>query len=84
VSAGFFPLPGGDAAYAEYLGTVKKLLAGQSLRTVRVGGEDYVSGSIALLPLLFPSAAGLRQPGVYPPLHSGGHAVNTSEHRPGN
>ncbi len=79
-----FPLPGGDAGYAKYLGNVKRLLPSQSLRTVRVGEDDFVSGPIALLPLLFPSAANFRQPGVYPPLHSGVQDVNTSEHRSGN
>ena len=53
----FFPLPGGDASYGEYLEKVKRLLPNQSLRTVRVGGHDFVTGPIALLPLLFPSAA---------------------------
>ncbi len=51
-----FPLPG-EASYREYVQKVSKPLPGQSLRTARAGGYDFVTGPISDLPLLFPEAA---------------------------
>jgi hypothetical protein len=53
----FFPLPSGDASYEKYLDRVKGMFPGKSLRTSRIGGYDFVSGPIQLLPILFPNAA---------------------------
>jgi hypothetical protein len=75
-----FPLPGGEAAYVEYLQKVRKKLPDQSLRTTRVGGYDFVTGPISDLPLLFPKAGS--QPGVYALLHSGMEPVNSRAHQP--
>jgi len=66
----------------EYLENVKRLLPNQSLRTVCVGGHDFVTGPIALLPLLFPTAATAPGQGVYPLLHSRMPDVNSREHHP--
>jgi hypothetical protein len=52
-----FPLPGTDAEYRKYLETFKKLLPGQDLAYIDVGGRQFVTGPIADLPLLFPQAA---------------------------
>ena len=57
----FFPLPGGDASYQQYLADVMRLFPGQSLRTVRIGGYDFITGPIASLPVLFPSAVKVRE-----------------------
>jgi Protein of unknown function (DUF2723) len=80
----FFPLPSADAAYGEYLEKVKRLLPDQSLRIDRSGGDDFVTGPSALLPLLFPSAAAAT-PGqsVYPLLHSKALDVNSRKHHVG-
>jgi hypothetical protein len=52
-----FPLPDNDAEYREYLQTVVRKLPNQRLRVLRAGGRDFVTGSVADLPLLFPHAA---------------------------
>jgi hypothetical protein len=52
-----FPLPGGEASYREYVQKATKPLPIDSLRTIRVGGYDFVTGPISDLPLLFPRAA---------------------------
>ncbi len=66
-----FPLPADDAANAAYLSTVEKLLPADSLRTLRIGNHDYVTGPIGDLPLLFPPSP-ISAGGVYPrftPIH---------------
>jgi 4-amino-4-deoxy-L-arabinose transferase-like glycosyltransferase len=75
-----FPLPGGEAAYREYVQKVGKLLPSQSLRTTRAGDYDFVTGPISDLPLLFPKTAA--KPGVYALLHSGTQPVNSRAHPP--
>jgi Protein of unknown function (DUF2723) len=77
----FFPLPGGDAAYAEYLDKVKGRLFPKSLKIVRSGGNDFVTGPSSLLPLLFPNAASTPRQSVYPPLHLGESDVNSRKHQ---
>jgi hypothetical protein len=51
-----FPLPGTDGEYQQYLKTFKKLLPAQDLANVDVGGQQFVTGPISDLPLLFPYA----------------------------
>jgi hypothetical protein len=75
----FFPLPGSEASYREYLQKVTKQIPNQSLRTTSVGGYDFVTGPISDLPLLFPTTA---KPGVYALLHSGTQPVNSRAHQP--
>lgn len=52
-----FPLPGTDSEYQQYLDTFKKLLPAQDLAYVDLGGQQFVTGPVADLPLLFPQAA---------------------------
>jgi hypothetical protein len=76
-----FPLPGGGDAYREYLQKVETHLPSQSLRTIRVGGYDFVTAPISALPLLFPQAAAVPE-GVYTLLHSASPPVNGRSHQP--
>jgi hypothetical protein len=75
-----FPLPGGDDSYGRYLESVKRRLPDDRLRTVHAGGHNFVTGPIALLPLLFPNSVKEDDNGVYPPLHSETSDVNRREH----
>jgi hypothetical protein len=50
----FFPLPAEDDSYRRYLQSVEEQMPGKSLQTVQAGGVEFVTGSIADLPLLFP------------------------------
>jgi Protein of unknown function (DUF2723) len=52
-----FPLPAGEAGYAQYLEKVKKLLPIKDLSNVVLDGHEFVTAPIADLPLLFPDAA---------------------------
>lgn len=52
-----FPLPAGNGEYQRYLEGIEKLLPAKDLRTVDLGGHEFVTGPIADLPLLFPQAA---------------------------
>ncbi len=74
-----FPLPEGDS-YKEYIQKVIDRLPGQSLRTVREGGHEFVTGKTSDLPLLFPEATLATGPGVYVPLHQGMLPVNSRSH----
>jgi hypothetical protein len=74
-----FPLPGGDS-YKEYLQKVVDRLPGKSLRTVRAGGREFVTGSISDLSILFPEATLTTERGVYVPLHPGMVPVNSRSH----
>jgi len=74
-----FPLPGGDS-YKEYIQKVVDRLPGKSLRTVRAGGREFVTGSISDLPILFPEATLTTERGVYVPLHPGMVPVNSRSH----
>jgi len=78
----FFPLPGG-ATYGEYFRNVKRMLPAADLRVVRIGGDDFVTGPIKLLPKLFPGTALMQEQSVYVPIHSGLSDVNSSEHSSG-
>lgn len=49
-----FPLPLGDAGYAEYLDKIKRLLPSKDLATVTLEGHDFVTAPIADLTILFP------------------------------
>ncbi len=51
-----FPLPDGDASYSAYMTKVVGQLPGRQLETVRIGGKNFVTGPVSLLPLLFPHA----------------------------
>lgn len=75
-----FPLPGSEIEYREYLQNVRARLPSQSLRTIRAGGHDFVTGPISVLPLLFPRAAS--QP-VYVVHHSEPQPVNERLHQSG-
>ena len=74
-----FPLPG-EKADQSYLATVKTLLPITELETIRVGDQEFVVGSIALLPRLFPHTPQLASLRVYPSMHSPSHDVNSREH----
>jgi len=74
-----FPLPGKQADES-YLAMVKGLLPAQELETVRVGDQQFVVGSIALLPRLFPHTPQLTGQRVYPSIHSPSQDVNSREH----
>jgi hypothetical protein len=52
-----FPLPSGDAAYAQYAEKIRKLLPAKDLSSVDLGGHAFVTAPIADLPILFPRAA---------------------------
>jgi hypothetical protein len=52
-----FPLPAGDAAYAQYMDKIKKILPAQDLISMEIGGHQFVTAPIADLPLLFPHVA---------------------------
>ena len=52
-----FPLPAGDAEYAQYMDKIEKMLPSQDLRSVSLGGHQFVTAPIADLPILFPQAA---------------------------
>jgi len=75
-----FPLPGGDSSYDKYMVSVTRRLPDSRLNTFRAGGHDFVTGPIALLPLLFPISAKAKEQGVYPSLHSSTPDVNRREH----
>jgi hypothetical protein len=76
----FFPLPGGDVAYRTYLEGVERKMPSGSLRTVRAGDFEFVTGSVADLRFLFPATDLASLPGVNPPLHPGDPYVNSREH----
>ncbi len=78
----FFPLPVGNSLDQKYLQSVIDQIGSKNLRTVRAGGFEFITGPIADLPLLFPEVDRMSKAGVYPPLHSGAHYVNSREHRP--
>lgn len=77
-----FPLPGGDVAYQEYLQQVKQKLPAESLRTVRLQGQDFLIGSLSYMPPLFPVLASQSRQVVYAPLHSAMPRVNSRTHLP--
>jgi hypothetical protein len=52
-----FPLPAGDAGYANYLEKIKKMLPAKDLSSVELGGHEYITAPITDLPFLFPRAA---------------------------
>jgi hypothetical protein len=80
----FFPLPTGDGSYRKYLQTVEQQIPLKSSQTVQAGGVEFVTGSIADLPLLFPQVDSASQSGVYPLIHFGSEAVNSREHHSAN
>jgi hypothetical protein len=51
-----FPLPAGEAEYAQYLEKVTNLLPSKDLTSAVLEGHRFVSAPIADLPLLFPDA----------------------------
>ncbi len=61
-----FPLPGGDAEYGDYMLRIRARFPKGALRTVTAGGREFVLGSVADLPLLFPTAAKGMYAIVYP------------------
>ncbi len=74
-----FPLPEGDS-YKAYIQKVIDRLPRKSLHTVKVGGHEFVTGKTSDLPLLFPEATSVTEPGVYVPLHQGMLPVNSRSH----
>jgi hypothetical protein len=74
-----FPLPG-ERSDQSYLATVKDLLPANELETVRVGDQQFVVGSISLLPRLFPHTPQMTSQRVYPSIHSPLQDVNSREH----
>jgi hypothetical protein len=52
-----FPLPAGDASFANYAEKIEKMLPPRDLSSVVLGGHSYVTAPIADLPILFPHAA---------------------------
>jgi Protein O-mannosyl-transferase TMEM260-like len=74
-----YPLPKGDS-FREYLQKVLDRLPSDRLQTVRLGGHEFIIGSISDLPLLFPEALPTPTPGVYGPLHSETRSVNSRSH----
>jgi hypothetical protein len=74
-----FPLPDGDS-YKEYIQKVIDQFPGGNLHTVRLGGREFVTGSISDLPLLFPEATLAIERSVYVPLHPGMLPVNSRSH----
>jgi hypothetical protein len=63
------PLPGGEPAYRKYLEDVVSRFPKGSLKTVRVGGVDFITGPTAALPILFPRTELTAEQGVYPLRH---------------
>jgi hypothetical protein len=55
-------------------------LLGETLHTVTLGGREFVTGSIADLPLLLPEVTPTTRSGVYVPLHPGMLPVNSRSH----
>ena len=51
-----FPLPAGDVEYAQYTETIEKMLPARDLKTVSLGGHQFVTAPISDLPILFPQA----------------------------
>jgi len=52
-----FPLPEGDAGYAQYMEKIEHLLPAKDLSSVDLGGHKFVTAPMADLPFLFPHAA---------------------------
>jgi hypothetical protein len=52
-----FPLPAGDAEYGDYMSRIRARFPKGALRTVTAGAREFLVGSVADLPLLFPTAA---------------------------
>ena len=52
-----FPLPAGDAEYAQYTEKIEKMLPARDLKTVSLGGHQFVTAPMTDLPILFPQAA---------------------------
>ncbi len=65
----FFPLPSGDE-YRAYLISVRARFQPGALRTAVIGGHEFVTGSVADLPAIFPNLAP-----VYTGFHPGSEAV---------
>ncbi len=51
-----FPLPAGDAEYREFMNRIRARFPKGALRTIAVGGREFLMGSVVDLPLLFPTA----------------------------
>jgi hypothetical protein len=60
-----FPLPGGDPEYLNYMSRIRGCFPKGALRSVSAGGREFLVGSVADLPLLFPTAAGRVYPRDY-------------------
>jgi hypothetical protein len=74
-----FPLPEEDS-YKQYIQKVIERFPDKSLHTVHSDGREFVTGSIADLPLLFPEATVTTGRSVYVPLHPGKQPVNSRSH----
>jgi hypothetical protein len=65
-----FPLPAGDAEYAQYTDKIKKLLPRKDLSSINLGGHEFVTAPIADLPILFPHMALDPRPGLAPKVYT--------------
>jgi Protein of unknown function (DUF2723) len=77
-----FPLPDDEAAYQRYVQQIEKRLPLRSLRKVRAGDHEFITGPVSVLPALFPGTTSMAEPGVYALLHSGIPHVNSRAHLP--
>ena len=77
-----FPLPAGAQENREYLQKVLALLPARDLRTLFVGGHEFITGPITDLPLLFPGVASEGAEGVSTLRQSPEPPVNSRVHQP--
>jgi hypothetical protein len=73
-----FPLPTGERANQIYLSKVKALLPGKDLRSISLGGHDFITAPLTDLPLLYPTVAS----GVSNVRQSSKLPVNSRVHQP--
>jgi 4-amino-4-deoxy-L-arabinose transferase-like glycosyltransferase len=77
-----FPLPTGERANQIYLSKVKALLPSKDLRSISLGGHDFVTAPLTDLPLLYPSMAHRAASGVSNVRQSSKLPVNSRVHQP--
>jgi Protein O-mannosyl-transferase TMEM260-like len=76
-----FPLPSGEQANQIYLRKVEALLPAHDLRSISLGGHDFVTAPMTDLPLLYPSIPGRQGNGVSGLRQSSEPPVNSRVHR---
>jgi hypothetical protein len=77
-----FPLPAGEQENQTYLRKVEALLPPHDLRSISLGGHDFVTAPFADLPLLFPTMVAKEGSGVSTLRQSSEPPVNSRVHRP--